>query len=63
MKVQYLKDYKDESVAPGFVFQKGWTAEHTDAEGAARVAAGVCVEIDQNARARRTGVVTTVCAS
>jgi len=48
MKVKYIKTHTDEF---GDVFQPGWVAEHTDAEGARRVALGVCVEVDPGARA------------
>lgn len=48
MKVKYTKTYTDEF---SDVFQPGWVAEHTDAEGARRIALGVCVEVDKDARA------------
>ena len=48
MKVKYTKAYTDEF---GDVFQSGWVAEHTDPEGARRIALGVCVEVDSAARA------------
>jgi len=48
MKVKYTKTYKDEY---GDTFQPGWVAEHTDAEGARRIAKGVCVEVNPEARA------------
>ena len=62
MKVQYLKDFIDETVAPGFVFQKGWTAEHDDAIGQQRVESGDCIQVDREARARRSNAVVLECA-
>jgi hypothetical protein len=62
MKFQYLIDYPDPSVAPGFVFEKGWTAEHTEAEGQRRVDLGVCIPVDPNAYARRAQKVVMECA-
>ena len=50
MKVKYTKTFTDEY---GDTYQPGWVAEHTDAESARRVAAGVCVEVDSEARSRR----------
>jgi hypothetical protein len=50
MKVQYTKQFTDEH---GDTFQSGWVAEHTDAEAARRIAKGVCVEVDKEARSRR----------
>lgn len=48
MKLKYTKTYTDEF---GDVFQPGWVAEHTDAEGARRIALGVCEEVNPEARA------------
>lgn len=48
MKVKYTKTHTDEY---GDTYHPGWVAEHTNAEGARRVALGVCEEVDQNARA------------
>lgn len=48
MKVRYTKTYTDEF---GDVFQPGWVAEHTDADGARRIALGVCEEVNPEARA------------
>lgn len=62
MKVQYLKDFTDESVAPGFVFKKGWTAEHSDAIGQQRIESGDCIQVDNEARARRSNAVMLDCA-
>lgn len=42
-------------------FGKGWTAEHSDPEALKRIAQGVCREIDKEARARRSGVITKEC--
>lgn len=50
MKVQYTKTYTD---IHGDTFEPGWVAEHTDAEGARRIAKGVCVEVDKESRSRR----------
>lgn len=50
MKVKYTQTYKDEY---GDTYQPGWVAEHTDAEGARRIALCVCEEVDQEARSRR----------
>jgi hypothetical protein len=50
MKVQYTKRFTDEY---GDTFQAGWVAEHTDAEASRRIAKGVCVEVDKEARSRR----------
>lgn len=50
MKVKYIKKHTDEY---NDTFQPGWVAEHTNAEGARRIALGVCVEVDQEARSRR----------
>jgi len=50
MKVKYIKTYTDEY---GDTFHPGWVAEHTDAEGARRIAKGVCVEVDKESRSRR----------
>jgi hypothetical protein len=63
MKVQYLKDYPDNSVMPGFVFKSGWTAEHPSDIAQARIDAGVCQEIDPEARARRSDKVVMECAA
>jgi hypothetical protein len=38
MKVKYIKTYQDEF---NDTFEAGWVAEHTDAEGARRIAKGV----------------------
>lgn len=62
MKVQYLKDYPDASVGAYFVFKKGWTAEHTESEGQARINAGICVEVSRDAFARRQQVLVFECA-
>lgn len=48
MKVKYTKAYTDEY---GDNFQPGWVAEHTDSEGERRVQKGVCIKVDENARA------------
>ena len=48
MKLKYTKTYTDEF---GDIFQPGWVAEHTDAEGARRIALGVCEEVNPEARA------------
>ena len=48
MKVKYTKTYTDEY---GDTFEAGWVAEHTDAEGARRIANGVCEEVNPEARA------------
>ena len=48
MKVKYTKTHTDEY---GDTFQPGWVAEHTDADGARRIALGVCEEVNQEARA------------
>lgn len=48
MKVKYKKTHQDEY---GDIFQPGWVAEHTDAEGARRIALGVCEEVNPEARA------------
>lgn len=54
MKVRYIKDLPDESVAPGYVFRAGWTAEHIDSVAEERIAAGFCERCeDQSARARK----------
>ncbi len=53
MKVRYLKDYPDSSVAPGYVFKKGWTAEHDPATATARILEGACIEVDPETRARK----------
>ena len=50
MTVQYTKVFTDEY---GDTFCPGWVAEHTDAEAARRIKAGVCIEVDQEARSRR----------
>ena len=50
MKVQYITKFKDQY---GDTFQSGWVAEHTDAEAARRIALGVCVEVDKEARSRK----------
>ena len=50
MKVKYTKTHTDEF---GDTYEPGWVAEHTDAEGARRIALGVCEEVDQEARSRR----------
>jgi hypothetical protein len=54
MKVQYTKQFTDEY---GDTFQAGWVAEHTDAEGARRIAKGVCIEVDKEARSRRQALI------
>lgn len=48
MKVKYIQTYKDEY---NDTYQPGWVAEHTDAEGARRIALGVCEEVNPEARA------------
>ena len=48
MKLKYTKTYTDEF---GDIFQPGWVAEHTDAEGLRRIALGVCEEVNPEARA------------
>lgn len=48
MKVKYTQTYKDEY---NDTYQPGWVAEHTDAEGARRIALDVCEEVDKDARA------------
>ena len=58
MKVQYIKEYTD---ADGRTFKKGWTAEHTDAEGQRRIDAGVCCKVPDISRARRAEIVYTEC--
>ena len=52
-KVRYVMDYADDSVAAGFVFKAGTTAEHAEPDAAERIAKGVCVPVDENARARK----------
>lgn len=52
-KVRYLKDYSDPSVAPGYVFKEGWTAEHTDSDAQERIAAGFCELMPPDTRARK----------
>lgn len=52
-KVRYIVDHPDPGVGPGFVFTTGTVAEHEDPEAERRVAAGVCVLVDPNARARK----------
>ncbi len=63
MKVQYLKDYQDDTVMPGFVFRAGWTAEHADDIAQARISAGICEAIHSEARARRSDKVVMECAA
>lgn len=58
MKVLYIEDCPDESVAPGFVFKKGWTAEHTDPEAELRIEDGYCVEVSKDTQARTSGITT-----
>lgn len=53
MKVKYVQDYADPSVAPGYVYRAGTVAEHDDTTGAARIALGVCEAVDNDARARK----------
>ena len=48
MKVQYIVTHVDEY---GQQYEPGWVAEHTDGEGARRIAQGLCVEVDSEARA------------
>ena len=48
MKVKYTKVFTDEY---GDNFQPGWVAEHTDSEGQRRIDAGVCIEVNPEARA------------
>lgn len=62
MTVQYLQDYVDESVAPGFIFKKGWTAKHADPEGESRIENGICIQVDDDVRARRSTEMTRQCA-
>lgn len=50
MKVKYTKVHTDEY---GDTYQPGWVAEHTETDGKARVALGVCVEVDPESRSRR----------
>ena len=63
MKVQYNKDYPDDTVHPGFVFKKGWTAEHDTPTAEARINAGFCVEVHKDTRARRSEIITMQCAT
>ena len=58
MKVQYLKNHTDEY---GMTYLKGWTAEHDEPTSRARIAAGLCVEVDKDLFARRQTVVVDVC--
>ena len=53
MKVRYIKDFPDPSVAPDFVYKNGWTAEHEDHVAQQRIAEGFCVEEHKETRARR----------
>lgn len=62
MTVQYLQDYVDESVAPGFIFKKGWTAKHADPEAESRIENGICIQVDDDVRARRSTEITRQCA-
>ena len=59
MKVQYLKKHTDEH---GFVFESGWTAEHTDAEAQRRIDDGICQKVADGAYPRRQEVVVMECA-
>lgn len=62
MKVQYIKDYLDLSIPPGFIFRAGWTAEHDNPEGQRRIDAGLCIEVDREARARKSTIVVMECS-
>jgi len=50
MKVRFLQDY---TAPDGFVFERGWTAEVSDPDGARLVSESVCLEMPTDTRARR----------
>lgn len=63
MNVQYLKDYPDNGVRPGFVFKAGWTTEHDEPLAMSRISAGICKEVPKGTMSRRTGIVTDQCGA